>query len=326
MTPGTTPAEPAAAFPPIRPEPRPELLAPGSPGHRVLAEPLVAVYGLPGFLKPLLHPATAAATGARDKVFVDPEADVFDFLVRLRNTVEMISGVAHGGPEAEHVAFAMRELHRGIKGEDANGQSYHAWSRDTWTWNWAAIVSGWMRVYEALRGFPSDEFRDQAYLGMVEAGRRFGVLGLAPTYDEFLTTWPAHRDRLADGMSETIQRVHALVRAEGLPRPRFARWLPLSVWSPVSAPARHLLRMSIVIGLDDDERALLGFEERRSDRVLAGTHRVLWRTLLPRAVSYRIGVSWLAGRRRFGMPVWRGRYSAAALDGQRRRDASGPRR
>lgn len=306
-------AAPGGGFAPVRAEPRPDLLAPGTSAHRVLAEPLMAVYGLPGFLKPLLHPATAAATGARDKVFTDPDADAFDFLARLRDTIEMISAVAHGGDEADHVAFAMRELHRGIAGEDAHGTAYHAWTRDTWTWNWAAIVSGWMRGYGALRGFPDDGFRDDAYLGMVEVGRRFGVLGMPASYEEFLAEWPGHRDRVADGSSETIQRVIGLLRADGLPAPHFLRRFPAPVWGIASMPVRHVLRVSVVLGLDDDERAMLGFESRRLDGVLADTHRVLWRTVLPRAASYRIGLGWLAARRRWGTPVWRTRYSAATL-------------
>jgi uncharacterized protein (DUF2236 family) len=301
------------AFAPVRAEPRPELLAPGTPAHRVLAEPLIAVYGLPGFLKPLFHPATAAATGARDKVFTDPDADAFDFLARLRDTIEMISAVAHAGDEADHVAHAMRELHRGIAGADRHGDSYHAWSRDTWTWNWAAIVAGWMRGYDVLRGFPTEEFGEQAYLGMVEVGRRFGVLGMPASYEEFLVEWPRHRDRLADGGSETIQRVVALMRADGLPPPRVARRLPLPVWAAVTLPVWHVLRMPVVIGLDDDERALLGFDARRSDQLLAATHARVWRIVLPRAASYRVGLGWLAARRRFGTPVWRTRYSAATL-------------
>ena len=63
-------------FPAIRAESRPELLERGSPVRRVLAEPLIPLYGLPGFLLPLMHPATAAATLERDKVFTDP--DTFD--------------------------------------------------------------------------------------------------------------------------------------------------------------------------------------------------------------------------------------------------------
>lgn len=300
-------------FAAVRSEPRPELVAPGAPVRRVVADPLVFLYGLPGFLSPLFHPATAAATEARDKVFTDPDADALDFLARLRDTLEMIAGVVHAGEESDHVAFALRELHRGIAGQDRHGNDYHAWTRDTWTWNWAAIVAGYLRIYEAVRGFPDQAFRDDAYLGLVETGRRFGVLGMPASYDEFLVAWPVHRDRLADGDSTAIQRVHALIRADGLPAPRPLARLPLPVWAAVSLPVRHVLRMSVLLGLDDEERARLGFVEYRRDRVLAGTHRLLWRALLPRALSYRVGLGWLAARQRFGTPAWRSRYSAATL-------------
>lgn len=45
---------------------------------------------------------------------------------------------------------------------------FTAWTRDIWTWNWAAITAGFMAGYAAGRGFPSTRFRDDAYLGLVE--------------------------------------------------------------------------------------------------------------------------------------------------------------
>lgn len=98
----TAPA--AQGFSPTRAAPRPDLLRPGSPALRVLAEPLIPPYGLPAFLLPLIHPATSAATLKRDKMFADPDAYILDFVRRLLNTVEMISGVAHAGDEADNVA------------------------------------------------------------------------------------------------------------------------------------------------------------------------------------------------------------------------------
>lgn len=311
-----TAAEPRAAepggFPPVRAESRPELLAPGTPGHQLFAEPLIALYALPGFLLPLMHPATAAATASRDKVFVDPDADLVDFARRLRDTVEMISGVSHAGAEADHVAHAMRELHRPMKGQDTLGATYHAWTRDIWTWNWAAIVAGYMHGYGQFRGWPSAAFREDAYLGMVEAGRRFGVLGMPATYDEFLVEWPTHRDRDADPRNVGVQRLLALLTASGLPRPRGFRWLPLPLWAVLSVPVRHFLRVAIMVGLTAEERQMIGFPERRRDRVWAGLHRAAWRCV-PRWATYRFGLLWMAARARWSDPVWRTRFSADAL-------------
>ena len=300
------------SFPAVRAAARPDLLAPGSPAHRLLAEPLFYVYGLPGFMVPLLHPATAAATMQMDRVFTDPSADLVSFALRLRDTVEMIAGVALAD-ESDHVAFAMRELHRGVSGNDTRGESYHAWTRDIWTWNWAAIVSAFMNGYAAFRGWPSDEFRDEAYLGMVEVGRRFGVLGMPESYDEFAATWPAQRDRIADPDNATIQFLHGFIRASGLPKPRGLRWLPLPLWALASLPIRHVLRVSLVAGLTDDERAMIGFRPRPTDALAAQVHRTFWRLVLPRPLAYRAGILWIQAHQRFGKPVWRTRFSAAAL-------------
>lgn len=304
----------APGFPPVRSESRPELLEPGSPAHRLLAEPLIALYGLPGFLLPLMHPATAAATLQRDPVLSSPDADIFDFARRLRDTLEMISGVAHAAGESDHVVHAMRELHRPITGEDTRGEQYHAWTRDIWTWNWAAIVAGYLQGFERLRGWPSVEFRDDCYLGMVEVGRRFGVLGMPETYAEFVAMWPAERDRVADPRNAGVQILVNLVHATGMPAPRSLRGLPLPVWAVLSAPVRHFLRVALMIGLTSQERRMIEFPETGFDRVAARVHAALWRVLLPREVSYRIGLGWMAARSRWAEPVWRTRFSAAALE------------
>lgn len=309
----TAPVTRAEGFPPIRPANRPELLAAGSPVRRILAEPLIALYGLPGFLLPLMHPATAAATLKRDKVFADPDADILDFARRLRDTLEMISGVAHAGDEADHVSYAMRELHRPMRGEDTQGAPYHAWTRDIWTWNWAAITAGYMRSYEVLRSWPTQEFRDDTYLGFIEVGRRFGVLGMPATYDEFLTIWPVERDRVADPRNEGVQTLVGLTDASGLPAPRALRRLPLSVWAVASAPIRHFLRVAIMAGLRPEERDMIGFPERPLDHASLRVHVTVWRLTLPREVSYRIGLAWMSARARWSEPVWRTRFSADAL-------------
>lgn len=301
-------------FPAIRPEARPDLLEPGSPVRRVLAEPLVALYGLPGFLLPLMHPATAAATLKRDKVFADPDADLLDFARRLRDTLEMISGVAHAGDEADHVAYAMRELHRPMKGTDTVGAAYHAWTRDVWTWNWAAITASYLHGFENLRGWPSPQFRDDAYLGLVEVGRRFGVLGMPASYAEFQAMWPAERDRVADPRNAAVQRLIGLMSADGLPKVRGLRWLPGPVWALLGAPVRHFLRVAVMFGLLKEERQMMGFPERPTDRVSVRVHQAFWRLVLPREASYRIGLAWMSARSRWTQPAWRKRFSADALE------------
>lgn len=306
-------SEQIAGFPPVRLEPRPELVAPGTPTYRVLADPVFALYALPGFLLPLMHPATAAATMNRDPVFTNPDTHLLHYARRLRDTLEMIAGVALAGDEAEHVAYAMRELHRPIQGEDTRGEQYHAWTRDIWTWNWAAIVASYMRGYGQLRGFPDDQVRDDAYLGLLEVGRRFGVLGMPASYGEFLAVWPAERDRVADPMNATLQQVLGLTEAATLPGPPALQWMPLHLWAVATWPVRHVLRVSVYLGLTPDEQAMVGFQPRRSDRIGARAQVAFWRVAMPRQVSWRLGGLWLAARSRWGTPAWQGRFSAEAL-------------
>jgi uncharacterized protein (DUF2236 family) len=278
------------------------------------------VYGLPGFLLPLMHPATAAATMRTDRVFTDEDADLFMFAARLRDTIEMIAAVALAGDEADHVAYAMRELHRPIQGEDTRGEQFHAWTRDIWTWNWSAIVASFMNGYATLRGFPSTQFRNDAYLGLVEVGRRFGVLGMPASYEEFLARWPAERDRIADPDNATIQLLHGFITAAGLPRPRGLRRMPGPVWAVASLPVRHVLRLSIAAGLTDDERRLLGFEDRALDAVALAAHRAFWRIALPSPLAYRAGRSWIRAHQRWGTPVWQTRFSAESLSSRSAHD------
>lgn len=302
----------ASGFPPTRPQPRPDLLTAGSPARQLLAEPSMAIYGLPGFILPLMHPATAAATLERDPVFA-PGSDVIDLARRLRDTLEMISGVAHADSESDHVAYAMRELHRPITGDDTRGKHYHAWTRHIWTWNWAAIVAGYMYNYGQLRGWPSAEFRDDCYLGMIEVGRRFGVLGMPASYTEFMDMWPAERDRVADPGNAGVQMLVNLVYADGMPAPRPFRTVPGPVWALLTAPVRHFLRMSLMVGLTSEERRMIGFKERPRDHTWARIHIAFWRKL-PRQLTYRLGLLWIGVRAKRGEPVWRTRFSASALE------------
>lgn len=300
-------------FPPVRATPAPERIAPGSPAYQVLADPILYAYGLPGFLLPLFHPATAAATRHIDAVFTDPNADLFTFALRLRDTIEMIAAVALAADEADHVAYAMRELHRGVNGTDTRGAEYHAWTREIWTWNWSAIVSALMNAYATMRGFPDETFRDETYLGLVEVGRRFGVLGMPETYADFVTVWPRERDRIAHAENDTVQQVLRFIEPDGLPRPRGLGRLPAPLWGVASMPIRHVLRMSVTAGLDPEERALLGFTARSTDAAVLRAHRLLWAVALPRPIAHRAGAAWIRAHQRWGNPVWHTRFSAENL-------------
>lgn len=295
---------------------RPELIEPGSATYSMLCDATLLIYGLPLFLLPLLHPATGDATLRHDPVVSDATSGLDRYAGRYWGTIAMVSGTIYAGPEAAHVRYAMRELHRGTSGTLDDGTGYHAWSRDTWRWNWAAISIATLDTYGVFRGFPSEQFRDEAYQGLVEIGTTFGVLGMPATYAEFAAWWPSERDRIAVA-SPAVHRIMGLTHAEGMLPPRLLRWLPAPVWALLSTPVRHVLRVSVRAALPPHLHRDLGLTRDRRDGFQVRAHRALWR-LVPRWVTREAGRAILVGHARFGTPVWRTRYSATALAERRK--------
>lgn len=307
----------ASGFGSERAPERPEAIAPGSALHTMLCDAAIATYSLPMFLSPLLHPATADATDRYDPAFQGEQSDPAKLLRRLWVTMEMISGPVYAEEEAEHAGYAVRELHRPISGELADGESYHAWSREIWSWNWAAITAGVMDVYGGMRGFPNARFRDDSYLGLIELGRRFGVLGMPATYPEFLEFWPAERARIADPTTPAMQRLADAVRPGGLSRPAAIPARPAWLWDFLTLPARHLQRVAIQVAVPEEYLGDLGLTMTSRDRAAIRAHRTFWR-LVPRRLGHQVGLRFLRRNRQVGRPAWRTRYSEQKLATRRK--------
>lgn len=299
------------------PQARPDLIAPGSATYEVLGDAVVGTYLLSLFTMPLLHPATAAATGTFDKTFSTQSPRLSDYAHRLQDTVDLIAGVVYAGQAGSDCAYAIRELHRNIKGDLPSGERYHAWTNDTWTWNWAAITEALLATYGEIRGYRYAEQRAEAYDGLVEVGRQFGVRGMPDTYARFEAVWPGERDRVADTATATMRTVAALVTAAGLPRPRALAWLPDFAWRLMSWPLRSTLRVSLRASMPSHVLDELQLCPGRLGAAEIVAHRTVWR-LVPRRVSHGLGMTYFAIRRRWGTPIWRGRFSREALEAHRK--------
>lgn len=293
------------------PEPRPDLIAPGSALHRALCDATVGVYALPLFVLPLLHPATAAATFERDTTFAGDQLELKRFLIRIRDTIDLIGGIVYAGPEAADCAHGVRELHRDMKGELPSGEAYHPWTRDIWTYNWAAISAAILAVYGTFRGWPDRAFEQDCYRGLVEVGRQFGVRGLPEQLTDFESQWPAFRDAIAAPETAAIGTVIDALNGPGLATPPIIRALPDVVWRAMTAPVRHAWRQSLQATLPDDVLTELGLQPSEADLRWLRRQQQGWR-LIPRGVTYRLGRGyfWLRTKQN---PVWRTRYSRASL-------------
>ncbi|MFI6801964.1 oxygenase MpaB family protein [Streptosporangium canum] len=75
----------------------------------------------------VMHPAIGAAIGDHSVYRTDPWG-------RLTRSLTSLQTWVYGGPEAIQEGRRLREMHKDIKGVDAQGRSYHALSAEPYAW------------------------------------------------------------------------------------------------------------------------------------------------------------------------------------------------
>lgn len=295
----------------------PELIAKGSPLYAMLSDAVSLIYAYPTTVVPAMHQVGGYGVGQHDRVFngrIDPVGFEHE-IGRFRDTMELVMGVVFGGPKSGDIAYAVRELHRGVHGTMPDGDRYHAWNPRMWRWFWSGSVSAWMNLYEEFRGYPSEAFRDDVYVGFVELGRQFGVRDMPPSYREFVAYWPDERDLFGSGTPEA--RFLADQLTGKLLKPTKAQWIPTRIWILVTLPLRRTFRMALIAGFSPEQNEQIGIHKNRFDELELLLHKVFWR-MVPIPLSRRFVPAYFYLRERFGSPSWHRHYSRAALDARRR--------
>ncbi|MCF8572244.1 DUF2236 domain-containing protein [Gordonia sp. HY002] len=298
------------------------LLGPGSPTRVMLADASTVYAAFPAFIYPVLSPKGGKGVDDHDrigKVSVRDEVRLEDVIGRARDTIDLVLGVVFADEERREVAAAIEELHRFIHGELADGSKYHAWENDLWNWTWAAIMIPLMDAHEKLRGWPSDQFREDAYAGLRAVGALFGAASLPDTYDGFIeyrdSSWLESVDPSAAAATSYL-----LGQRADPSRLRSPSKFPHTFTRIVSGPARHIARVGLLLVNTDTVGAAMGMSPTRADEVTLAAHRHIWR-LIPRRASSGWVECYMRIRLRFGSPepVWRTHYSPAALAQYRQR-------
>ena len=308
---------------------RTELIGPGSALQRVLGDLATTLYGALAVLV-LGTAQREAIQGLKDheeifrKASSTPEGTVSDGEVaaygvrRLKESVELVGGIVFAVTDQDRAdaAFALRELHRKVRGRLDDGSAYHAWQPEVWANAWAGIVWGLMASYDTFRGFDDDRQREEALAGFVELGRVFGVRGLPARWDDFEAYW---EDFVAEAVvDDTIGTIAGIVRNGA-----FGRVLRRSIRQggirpgarvALALPLFRVLRVGAIatfpVELDDD----LGIERTRFDRVEMRVHQLVWRAV-PKAVSTRfLPVAFRVADARGVEPVWRTRFARPAFE------------
>lgn len=296
-------------------------LAPGSFGRWVVGHPLVLLYAnVPALIMPTLHPKIAHVLSEKDRALNGTE-DLPTLQAasrRLISTYEMVMGIVFAGPEAHDVAHGLHELHRPIAGSMPDGAAYHAWNKDVWNWTWGSILKGGLDIADQFGLFRCSDEREQAYQGLNELGRRFGVRHLPDTYGEFCAYWQP----IVDNTLQVNPQVRFIVEHALHPaKPRGWDPVPMPVWRLISLPVTRTLRVGVLAGVPQKFHSQMGLRTTVIDRAERRAHAAFWR-LLPRRIVGQFGPVYFGLRRQFGVPGWRTVYSRDTLQANRDADAA----
>lgn len=300
----------------ISPRTSADPLGEGTFGRLVAGHPLVLLYAnVPALIMPTLHPKIAHVLSEKDRALNGSEelSTLQATSRRLLSTYEMVMGIVFAGPESDDVAHGLHELHRPIAGSNPDGSAYHAWNKDMWNWTWGSILKGGMDIADQFGLIRNDGEREDAYRGLNELGRRFGVRSLPDTYDEFCAYWQP----IVDETLQVNPQVRFIVEhALRPPKPRGWGLVPMPLWRLVSLPMTRTIRVGVLNGVPQRFHAGMGLRATLVDRIESRVHAAFWRAL-PWSVAGRFGPAYFAVRRRFGRPGWRTHYSRAQLAANR---------
>jgi uncharacterized protein (DUF2236 family) len=188
-----------------------------------------------GMLYPLLlqvaHPTVDAGVADHS----DFEHRPWD---RLLRTVDYVSLLVYGGPNAIEAGRRLRALHKRFRGTSANGSRYSALEPTAYAWVHATLIDTYVRTNARFGRALSRNERDHFYREYRDLGRLIGVRerDLPPTWAGFRVYFDATaRDTLAS--TKSVERVLATVHDAGAPP------MPISdlAWRAIRVPARRAL-------------------------------------------------------------------------------------
>ncbi|PCH62777.1 MAG: hypothetical protein COC19_02320 [SAR86 cluster bacterium] len=236
---------------------------------------------------------------------------------RLQESSELLGGIIYGVSEQDKAdaAFALRELHRKIRGHLADGSRYHAWEPQVWAHAWAGIFKGIIDAYAVFRGFDTPEHRDEALLGFIEFGKVFGVKGIPDNWLEFDIYW---QDFISTAViDETVCQIASVVRngyfqENLLERLRSGEWRA-ALKLIASLPKLRFARVGAMATFPLQFDQQLGIKRTLFDRIEGKIHQLIWRCV-PKSWSSKLGPNSFKKRAERGhIPIWRKRLSRENL-------------
>lgn len=301
---------------------RAELLSEGSVLYRVMGDAAMLYSGLAVLVLGTVQPQTIQGLKDHEPIFqkqsnlTEAERKAAQ-AKRLQESVELIGGIIYGVTEQDKAdaAFAMRELHRKIKGHLADGSKYHAWQPDVWAHAWAGIFIGMISAYEVFRGFTSSEERDEALAGFVEFGKVFGVTGVPETWNDFDPYWESF---VASAVIDETVRQIATVARNGYFQTTLWKRLSNREWRSglklfLALPKLRIMRVGAMATFPHQFDQQLGITRTVLDKIELRFHQLIWK-LVPKSMSAKVGPNSFRKKAERGhLPIWKKRLSRENL-------------
>ncbi|GAA3203050.1 oxygenase MpaB family protein [Actinocorallia longicatena] len=246
---------------------------PGSLTHRYAADWRLGLVSRATLLLQVAHPVVGAGV-AEHSDFVN---DRWGRLTRTVNSTHAFFGF-HGEERGREEAARLREVHKHLKGVDAQGRRYHALDPEAYLWVHATLHHG-MSEAQRLLGRPLDR---GARLGLFSEWRALALaLGITERHlpadpDAF----DAYFAKTASEHLEDNPTVRLIIALDEKPYPPPPSWrLPSPVWNVPALPLAAALRLCTAAALTPELRERFGLSwsparRRRFDLFAAAARRL----------------------------------------------------
>ena len=232
-------------------------------------------------LYPLLLQVAHPTVGAGVRDFSDFDRRPWN---RLLRTLDHVTLIVYGGPEAIAAGRRLRALHKGFRGVREDGRRYSALEPDAYAWVHATLIESYVAGHAhfgtPMRGAELEAFYRE-YRGL---GRLLGV-----RERDLPADWAGFRayfDETVDGVlvrTESVDRVLRSVRHAAMPVA-----MPPALWRALRLPAARALWIAGLGLMPARLRERLGIDFSRAEaqafRALASCSRGLT-PLLPRRLQ-----------------------------------------
>lgn len=233
-------------------------LRPFGPGSIVwdeFGDLLALATSLGAFMLQVMHPAISAGVDRFSTFRTDPYG-------RLVRSLDSVLLWVYGGQAAIEEGGRLIELHKSIKGIDADGNRYRALDPETYAWVHATAFANSVVTYPLLNGRKmSQAEQDDLYKEMLQLGDILRVprQAMPATVADY---WDYYHAMVRDTLTRTVVAEDVLTLVQAPPLPLLPGPLQTLAW-PERKLIGHLIYLLLGGGMTDDARDKLGIRWTR---------------------------------------------------------------